>query len=119
MDLLVSVSIGRVRIRGPPNLVAVPQKTFVAHNNPSVSGYDSANRMSVDTATLFSMGEDQAVVVDGWLQTMKETNPSVVEKLQKCLGPGHFDDGAWQNLFPCDFQDSGQEKHGQGLCQVL
>ena len=40
------------------------------------------------------MGEDQAVVVDGWLQTMKETNPSVVEKLQKCLGPGHFDDGA-------------------------
>ena len=66
--------------------------------------------MSVDKATLFSMGEDQAVVVDGWLQTMKETNPSVVEKLQKCLGPGHFDDGAWQNLFPSDFQDSLPDK---------
>ena len=41
--------------------------------------------MSVDTATLFSMGEDQVVVVDGWLQLMQETNPSVVEKLQNTL----------------------------------
>ena len=40
------------------------------------------------------MEEGQVVVVDGWLQTMKERNPSVIEKLQKCLVPGHFDDGA-------------------------
>ena len=44
--------------------------------------------------------------------SMKEMKPSVVEKLQHTLGPGHFGDG--RNLFPSDFQDSLADKSSTG-----
>ena len=45
--------------------------------------------------------------ISSWL---KERKPSVVEKLKRSLLPGNFDDEAWQNLLPSDYQDSLADK---------
>ena len=46
--------------------------------------------------------------------TMKEMNPSVVEKLLNALGPGRPTMVLGRNLFPSDFQDSLADKSSTG-----